>query len=76
MKQTAPRYELKSAKTEFHMKYYPWEQETETKGGLHVTDASHASYCIAGMCMSVQRRVQEMGPTQEKIPLSLTYRRM
>lgn len=58
------------------MKYYSWEKETETKDGLHVTDVSHASYCIAGMCMSVRRWVQEMGPTQEKIPLSLICRRM
>lgn len=56
MKQTSQmRYEFKSVKkTNFYMKYYPWEKETETKEELHVTNVSHASYCTAGMHKSMR----------------------
>lgn len=67
MKQTSQmRYEFKSVKKQFYMKYYPWEKETETKEELHVTDVSHASYCIATMRTSMRWWVQEMGSNRKK----------
>jgi len=57
------------------MKLYPWEKERETKSGLRVTDVSHASPRVAGMCTRTWGWVQELGLNQNKTPLSLIYRR-
>lgn len=69
------RDELKSVKTKFRMKLYPWEKERETKSGLHATDVSHASHGAAGMCTRTWLRAREVGPMQNKTPLSLIYRK-
>lgn len=53
------------------MKLYPWEKERETKSGLHATDVSHASHGTAGMCTHTWQWVQEMGPNQNRTPLTL-----
>lgn len=57
------------------MKLYPWEKERETKSGLHATDVSHASHATAGMCTHTWQWVQEMGPNQNRTPLTVIYRR-